>query len=258
MSRKNTFSACYARYRRGGSWVGVEGRENRYPVWQREDLRRSAACFDSTFQSGSDVYALTRGPVSLGSQIKLRKPNGDVVSQVASKSTMFVAHFGSDGRHLVAVSLDVPFYPQRLGVFDDSDFLIAGINMSRTEPRLALVAPNGQLRRLIELVGVVHLEGDSATAGKEKDPTAHGPSSSCKPTASAMFLSRRRFNLQDRQRRSEPSSLPPDEQPDIFRVSLGRGASSSIESYSRLPPVRDRANRRFVDCGVHPRNSQQP
>jgi hypothetical protein len=128
----------------------------------------------SVFLLGSDVYILTRGSIPLGHQTKLRTPAGEVVSQPASKSATFVAHFEPDGNYAGAVRLDVPFNPLHLGVFQNGDFLIAGAEPSTGEPRVAIVASNGQIRRLVELKGDVHAQTESVTSGKDagKDPTA--------------------------------------------------------------------------------------
>jgi hypothetical protein len=127
------------------------------------------------FLGGSKVYILTRGSVPLGYETKLLKPNGEVQTQPATKSTTFVAHFERDGRYAGAVRVDIPFSAQHFGVFEDGDFLITGADLSAGssgEPRLAIVASNGQLLRLIELKGDVHAQEDSPDPAKEKDPTA--------------------------------------------------------------------------------------
>jgi hypothetical protein len=128
----------------------------------------------STFLSGSDVYILTWGRTPLGYETKWRTPTGEVLTSPASKISHFVAHFGNDGRYTGSVPLDVPFQPQQLGVFGNGDSLIAGAEPSTGEPRLAIVAPNGQLRRMIELKGDVHAQEESNGLAKEqeKDPTA--------------------------------------------------------------------------------------
>ena len=126
----------------------------------------------SVFLLGSDVYMLTRGSIPLGYQTKWRTPTGEVVSQPASKSATFVAHFEHDGNYAGAVRLDLPFKPARLGVFENGDFLIAGAEPSTDEPRLAIVGSNGQLRRFVELKGDVHGQVESDTSGKDKHPTA--------------------------------------------------------------------------------------
>jgi len=128
--------------------------------------------FTSMFLSGSDVYILTWGSTPLGYETKWRTPTGEVVSQKAAKSSAFVAHFEADGRYAGAVPLDLPFKPLRLGVFDNGDFLIAGAEPSTDEPRVGIVASNGQLRRMLELKGDVHARDESSGSGKEKDPTA--------------------------------------------------------------------------------------
>ncbi len=117
------------------------------------------------------MYALTKGSVPLGYDTKLRTPSGEVVSQPASKPGTWVARFEHDGNYPGAVRLDIPFKPLHLGVFQNGDFLIAGAEPSTDEPRVAIVASNGQLRRTLELKGDVHALEKSDTAGREKDPT---------------------------------------------------------------------------------------
>jgi hypothetical protein len=128
----------------------------------------------SVFLLGSEVYILTRGNIPLGYQTRLRNPTGEVVNQPASKAATFVVHFEPDGNYAGAVRLDVPFNPLHLGIFQNGDFLIAGAEPSTGEPRVAIVASNGQLRRLVELKGDVHAQEESDTSGKVagKDPTA--------------------------------------------------------------------------------------
>jgi hypothetical protein len=127
------------------------------------------------FLVGSDVYILASGSTPLGYETKWRKPNGEVVSQPATKSSTFVAHFEGDGRYAGAVRLDVPFRPSELGVFGDGSFLITGIDALSAEPRVAIVSSDGQLRRFVELKGDVHAQKDSEISGKERDPTALPP-----------------------------------------------------------------------------------
>jgi hypothetical protein len=125
----------------------------------------------SVFLSGSDVYVLARGSTPVGSQTGWRTPTGEIQSQPASKGGTFVARFQRDGMYAGAVRLDVPFHPLHIGVFDNGDFLVAGADRSTNEPRLAIVASNGQFRRLVELQGDVHGQ-ESAPLGKGTDPTA--------------------------------------------------------------------------------------
>jgi hypothetical protein len=127
------------------------------------------------FLRGSEVYILARGSVPLGYETKWRKPDGEVVSQKASRNSTFVAHFERDGRYASAVPLDVPFSPQHFGAFENGDFLIAGADLSlgsSGEPRVAIVGSNGQLRRFVELNGDIHAQDDSEGGAKGKDPTA--------------------------------------------------------------------------------------
>jgi len=124
------------------------------------------------FLDASDVYILTRGSTPLGYEMKLRKPTGEVVEQQASKSGMFVVHFKPDGNYAGAVRLDLPFKPFHLGVFENGDFLISGRDPATYEPRVAIVASNGQFRRFLELKGDVHAQQESGASGKGSDPTA--------------------------------------------------------------------------------------
>jgi hypothetical protein len=124
------------------------------------------------YLSGSDVYVLASGSIPLGYETRWRTPKGEVVSQPATKSSTFVARFDRDGRYRGAVPLDLPFSPQQLGVFDNGDFLITGIDMSRTKPQLAIVSSNGQLRRFVELSGDVHTQEESDQSAKSHNPTA--------------------------------------------------------------------------------------
>jgi hypothetical protein len=126
----------------------------------------------SIFMGGSDVYILTRGSVPSGDETKWRTPSGEVQTQQATKNSTFVAHFERNGTYEGAVRLDLPFKPLHLGVFDNGDFLIAGIDPSTSEPRVAIVASNGQIRRLVELKGDVHAQNESDVSGKDKDPSA--------------------------------------------------------------------------------------
>ncbi|MGD0988385.1 MAG: hypothetical protein ABR874_11270 [Candidatus Sulfotelmatobacter sp.] len=124
------------------------------------------------FPKGTDVYVLVMGSTPLGYEMRLRKPNDEVVSEPASKASFFVGRFRRDGTYAGSVPLELPFKPLQFGVFDDGDFLIAGMDPRTSEPRVAVVASNGQLRRLLELKGDVHeLEG-SPQDGGDRDPTA--------------------------------------------------------------------------------------
>jgi hypothetical protein len=126
----------------------------------------------SIFLLGTDVYIITTGSTPLGSDTKWRTPTGKAVSQPVSKSGTFIAHFEGNGNYAGAVRLDLPFKPQRLGVFENGDFLVSGAEPSTDEPRVAIVASNGQLRRLVELKGDVHAQEESGPPGKSKEPTA--------------------------------------------------------------------------------------
>jgi hypothetical protein len=127
----------------------------------------------SMFLSGSEVYILTRGSISLNSDVKWRKPNGEVETDPASKSTSFVARFRRDGTYVGAVPLDLSFKPLHLGVFENGDFLVAGYDPPTDEPRVAIVGSNGQFRKFVELKGDVHARVESDASAREKnDPTA--------------------------------------------------------------------------------------
>jgi hypothetical protein len=126
----------------------------------------------SVFLAGSDVYVLTKGTTPLGYQVKWRTPTGEVIEQPASKSGMFVVHFKPDGNYASAVRLDLPFQPTRFGVFENGDFLISGADPATDDPRVAIAAPNGQLRRLLELKGDVHAQQESSASEEGSDPAA--------------------------------------------------------------------------------------
>jgi len=126
----------------------------------------------SVFLAGSDVYILTIGSTPLDSTMKLRKPNGEVIEQQASKRGMFVVHFQPDGNYAGAVSLDLPFQPTRFGVFENGDFLISGADPATDEPRVAIVVSSGQLRRLLALEGDVHARQGPGASGSDADLAA--------------------------------------------------------------------------------------
>ena len=120
----------------------------------------------------ADVYILTPGHIPLGYETKWRTPTGEVEHHQASTNRTFVAHFQRDGSYAGAVLLDVPFKPLHLGVFADGDFLIAGSDKVADEPRAAIVDPDGQFQRFVELKGDVHLRNESDASRKNQDPTA--------------------------------------------------------------------------------------
>jgi hypothetical protein len=80
------------------------------------------------FPKGTDVYVLVMGSTPLGYEMRLRKPNDEVVSEPASKASFFVGRFRRDGTYAGSVPLELPFKPLQFGVFDDGDFLIAGMD----------------------------------------------------------------------------------------------------------------------------------
>jgi len=134
----------------------------------------------NAFFAGSDVYILAGGIILLDYSNKWRTPSGETMSQPASKRSTFVAHFAKDGRYLGAVTLDLTFDPQQIGVFENGDFLIAGIQ-SMSEARVAIVAPNGQLRRFIDLNGDVRLHDDPAKPARDAGPAAPPPTAQHEP-----------------------------------------------------------------------------
>lgn len=146
------------------------GTVTRYGKEKINDISRPVSF--SMFLRGSEVYILTRGSIPLGYETKWRAPTGEVESHQASKSGTFVAHFERDGRYVGAVPLYLPFKPLHLGVFADGDFLISGADPFTSEPRVAIVGPNGQFRRLVELQGDVHAQEESGSPAKGKDSTA--------------------------------------------------------------------------------------
>jgi len=81
---------------------------------------------------GSDVYVLLMGHFAFGHEIRLRTQARKVISQQATGTANFVAHFQGDGTYAGAVRHDLPFNPQQLGVFPNGDFLIAGAAPGRT------------------------------------------------------------------------------------------------------------------------------
>lgn len=117
----------------------------------------------------SDVYVLVRGHTLLGYEQKLRTPAGKVIEQEAAKAVMFIAHFERDGNYAGAVRLDVPFKPSQLGVFENGDFLISGADPATEEPRIAIVASNGQLRRMVELTEDVHAQEEPSSPERNSD-----------------------------------------------------------------------------------------
>jgi hypothetical protein len=122
------------------------------------------------FLAGDELYILVRGHEPLGHDLNVRTPSGDIQSEPASKASTFVAHFRRGGDYVGAVQLDLPFTPQQIGVFQDGDFLIAGIDKPQGIARAAIVGSNGQLRRSLELAGDVHLQ--ETLSGEGRDPTA--------------------------------------------------------------------------------------
>lgn len=127
----------------------------------------------SMFLSQSEVYILTRGSIPLNSDVKWRRPDGEVETHPASKGAWFVARFRRDGTYLSAVPLELSFKPFHLGVFQNGDFLISGADPTTDEPRVAIVGSNGQLRKSVELKGDVHARNESdASASEKDDPTS--------------------------------------------------------------------------------------
>lgn len=132
----------------------------------------------TTFLSGPDLYVLTKGRTWLGYQTKWRTPKGDVQTEQDFNSTAFIAHFDKNGDYVGAVPLDIPFKPLQIGVFEDGDFLVAGAEVSTTEPRVAIVASNGQLRRMLELNGDVQEQKSNSSERIEGSAAPLRPGSS--------------------------------------------------------------------------------
>jgi hypothetical protein len=124
----------------------------------------------NSFVTDSDVYIIAAGRTRLGSDAKERTSSGNVGTAPASKSTYFIAHFRRDGTYAGSAALDLPFKPAHLGAFANGDFLIEGADVNGA--RIAIVASNGQLLRIVELKGDVHPQEETDTAGAKKDPTA--------------------------------------------------------------------------------------
>jgi len=107
------------------------------------------------FPKGTDVYVLGMGSAPLGYEIRLRKPNGEVVSQPTSKTSSFVGRFRRDGSYTGSVPLELPFKALQFGVFDDGDFLVAGMDSSTSEPRVAIVALQPPIIRSVSSLTVL-------------------------------------------------------------------------------------------------------
>src|SRR5208282_237620 len=188
------------------------------------DIPRPA--LHSAFLAGSSVYIITRGSAPLGYETKWHTPTGEVSEQPASKSGTFIAHFERNGNYAGAVSLDLPFRPLQLGVFENGDFLIAGADPSSGEPRVAIVASNGQLRRFLELKGDIHAQQESETPEREKDPTALPRFRPAPGRPPPVFRDGNPpwccFHVSDCKRWPEPSPIPSNERPRVLDFSLWR------------------------------------
>jgi hypothetical protein len=130
------------------------------------------------FVNGSDVYFGEREhstwrPGQTADQAR-RKSSAQPQEAAGSSRSWFIAHFEREGTYVGAISLNLPFRPLRLGAFQNGDLLLAGAEPATDEPRLAVVASNGQLRRFVELKEDVRAQEDeeSGASGEDKDPTA--------------------------------------------------------------------------------------
>jgi hypothetical protein len=128
--------------------------------------------FYQYFIGGSDVYVLTRSSKPTDETMKLRTPNGDIITQRKFSTKDYIVQFQRDGTFLRSVALDVPFTPQQIGAFPSGGFLVAGAAKDGSfRPVVALVKSDGQLDRYLELKGDIR----AAQAGKKedaKDPVA--------------------------------------------------------------------------------------
>lgn len=128
--------------------------------------------FYQYFVGGSDIYVLTRSSKPTDEMMKLRTPNGDIVTQRKFSTKDYIVQFQRDGTFVRSVVLDIPFTPQQIGAFPSGGFLVAGAAKDGSfRPMVALVKADGQLDRYVELKGDIR----PAQADKKedaKDPVA--------------------------------------------------------------------------------------
>lgn len=110
--------------------------------------------FYQYFVGGSDVYVLTRSSKPTDETIKLRTPNGDIVTQRKLSTKDYIVQFQRDGAFVKSIALDLPFTPQQIGAFPSGGFLVAGAARDGSlKPIVALLKSDGQLDRYLELKG---------------------------------------------------------------------------------------------------------
>lgn len=128
--------------------------------------------FYQYFVGGSDVYVLTRSSKPTDETMKLRTPNGDIVTQRKFSTKDYIVQFQRDGAFVKSIALDLPFTPQQIGAFPSGGFLVAGASKDASlKPVIALLKSDGQLDRYLELKGDIR----AAQEGKKedaKDPVA--------------------------------------------------------------------------------------
>jgi hypothetical protein len=123
------------------------------------------------FVGGTDLYMLVVTTSPLGRAVEWRTPAGQLQRVQDGKFNFFIVRFQPDGNYLGAVPLDLLFQPLHFGVFENGDFLIAGMDSHR-EPHEALVSSAGQFERSVEIEGDVHLRSDSDASKKQNDRMA--------------------------------------------------------------------------------------
>lgn len=123
------------------------------------------------FVGDTDLYMMVVTTSTLGRDVELRTPTGQVQHGQARRSNFFIVRFQRDGNYLGAVPLDLPFQPLHFGVFENGDFLVAGMDRHR-EPHEALVSSAGQFERWVDIEGDVHLRSDSDASKKQGDVMA--------------------------------------------------------------------------------------
>lgn len=122
------------------------------------------------FIGGSDVYVLTRSSRPTDETMKLRTPNGDIVTQRKFSTKDYIVQFQSDGTFVRSVALDLPFTPQQIGAFPSGGFLVAGAAKDGSfKPVVALLKRDGQLDRYLEL------KGDIRPAREDRKEDAKDP-----------------------------------------------------------------------------------
>jgi hypothetical protein len=126
--------------------------------------------FYQYFVGGSDVYVLIRSSKPTDETMKLRTPNGDIVTQRKFSTKDYIVQFQRDGAFVKSIALDLPFTPQQIGAFPSGGFLVAGAAKDGSlKPVVALLKSDGQLDRYLEL------KGDIRPAQADKKEDANDP-----------------------------------------------------------------------------------